>query len=425
MKYHLIGDQGVSMRGIRKYLESQKHIVTGSDLKTTGHSAENVPPDADVVVRTSAVSPGSPGWVEVIEAQKRGIKVIKRSELLGEISKGKKLIAISGMHGKTTVTAMVGLSMIEAGLNPTVLVGDLVKEFGDVIHIGDSDWFVMEACEYDRSFLDFWPEILILTNIDEEHLDTFPGGLAEIKEAFLEYVNHVADDGLIIACKDNQNIIDVLKQAKTKAKILYYGFSAEQYNQLDFKLKIPGKHNVQNALAVMALADAVKLDKEKVKKALQTFSGASRRFEFKGEYHGSPLIDDYGHHPTEISTTIAALKEKYPNKKKIVVFWPHQYKRIKPLINQFGTAFDGADEVIVKPIYFVPGRDKKLKVSAKDVADAINRSEKKIARFIRSDREIVRYLKSSLDKDTVLLTIGIPPVYKISDKILEKNNGRH
>ncbi len=419
MKYHLIGDQGVSMRGLAQYLRFLGHDVSGSDIKTGGHSAQNISNDIDVVVRTSAVNPGSPGWAEVEAAQKLGIKVIKRSELVRELTKYKKLIAISGMHGKTTITAMTGLVLVEAGLDPTVLVGDEVSDFdNNVIRIGRSDWFVFEACEYDRSFFDFFPKILILTNIEEEHLDTYPGGLPEIEEAFVDYINHVPDDGMIIACADDDNLRKTLEKISTKAKIVYYGESSPKYNSLNFSLSIPGKHNVQNALAVVALADQLGINGKIVQQVLSDFRGAHRRFEKLGSYNGADLIDDYGHHPTEIKAAIDGLMERYPDKKKIVVFWPHQYKRILPLLKQFGGAFQQADEVIVKPIYFVPGRDEKLEVESQDLVQEIN-SHKSNAKYMETDEEIVSYLKETLDRDSVLLTIGIPPVYKIIELLLK------
>lgn len=417
MKYHFIGDQGISMSGIKKYLLSRGHEVSGSDIKTNGHKAENITPDIDLVVRSSAINPGSAGWAEVVAAKKLGIRVMKRSELLQEIAKDKKMIAISGMHGKTTVTTMTGLFLIKAGYDPTVLVGERVRDFHDeVLYIGNSDWFVMEACEYDRSFLDFYPYILILTNIDEEHLDTYPKGLPEIKEAFTEYLGHVPDNGVIIACKDDANVVDVIEKSGTKAKIIYYGKSTENYNDLDFDLNIPGEHNRLNALAVVALGDYLKIDRGVAKETLKSFQGARRRFEFKGSINGCDIIDDYGHHPTEIKATINALSEKYPSKKKVVVFWPHQYKRIKPLLQQFAGAFSGADEVILKPIFLVPGRDEKLDVSSDDLADLISKDGKKVKIFEQDD-EIVNFLRKELNKDSVLLTIGIPPVYRIAEEL--------
>lgn len=419
MKYHLIGVGGVSMRGIKKYLEYLGHTVTGSDLKTGGHKKENITTDIDVVVRTSAVNPGSPGWTEVEEANKKNIKVIKRAELLGELFKDKKMIAISGMHGKTTTTTMVGKVLIEAGFDPTVLVGDEVPEFNnDVIRIGKSDWVVFEACEYDKNILSYNPNYLILTNIEEEHLDSYPGGLKEIKEIFVKYIQKVSADGIIIACADDQNVVDTINDSQTKTEVIYYGEKSEKYKSLDFDLSIPGKHNILNALAVLALTDFLNIDRSIIQKALVNFKNAKRRFELLGNYNGADLIDDYGHHPTEIRATIQALAERYPDKKKIVVFWPHQYKRILPLVDNFGRAFTEADEVIIKPIFFVPGRDEVLDISSNDLVDKINQS-KNNAKYFETDEEIVEHLKKSLDENSVLLTIGIPPVYKISEKILE------
>lgn len=423
MKYHFIGDQGVSMKGLKQYMSLLGNQVSGSDLKSGGHRAENITDDIDVVVRTSAVTPGSPGWVEVEEAQKRGIKVIKRSKLIEEISKEKKVIAVSGMHGKTTITAMVGLLLVRAGMDPTIFVGDDVKELDGVFRKGNSEWFVVESCEYDRSFLDLKPNILLLSNIEEEHLDTYPGGLPEIMEAFIEAIKNVDQNGVIIACADDKNVKEAIKRSGAETKIIYYGFLSERYNKLDFKLAIPGKHNIQNALSVVALADHLGIDQDIVKLILTQFSGAHRRFELIGNYKGADIIDDYGHHPTEIEMTISALKERYPDKEKIVLFWPHQYKRIKPLLSKFSKAFNGADKVILKPIFFVPGRDEMLDIDSKDLAIEINKNGEK-AIVIEDDADIVKHLEKELNEKTVLLTIGIPPVYKIANKLLGKDGGR-
>lgn len=414
MKYHFIGDQGISMRGLKEYMQSLGHEVSGSDIKTGGHDPSNITSDIDVVVRTSAVSPSSPGWVEVEEAQKKGIKVIKRSELLGEITKDKKLVAVSGMHGKTTITAMIGLVMEKAGLDPTILVGEEVKDLGGVLKIGKSEWFVAEVCEYDKSFLDVNPFILILTNIEEEHLDTFPGGIEEIKDNFIKYLGNVSKNGLIIACADDENVKEVIKKSNTETKVIYYGFKSEEFNKLEYDLSIPGKHNKENALSVIALSDYLNINQEVTKEVLSNFKGAHRRFEYRGQYNGADMIDDYGHHPTEIKKTIEALSEKYPDKEKIVVFWPHQYKRILPLLEQFSQSFELADEVIIKPIFFVPGRDEKLDISSENMVEKINQN-KNIAKVIKTDQEIADYLKTKLNTNTVLLTIGIPPVYKVID----------
>lgn len=422
MKYHFIGDQGISMKGLKEYMAYLGNEVSGSDLKTGGHKKENIDKSIDVIVRTSAVSPGSPGWVEVAAGEELGIRVIKRSELIGEITKNKKLIAISGMHGKTTVTTMIGLLLIKAGFDPTVLVGEAVKEFqNEVLRIGKSEWFVMEACEYDRSFLDFNPDILILTNIEEEHLDTYPGGLPEIKEAFASYLSKMKSNGLIIACSDDENVMSILEQVGADKKVILYGKKSENYKELKFELGVPGEHNRENALSVWALADYLKIDEKILAETLVSFSGAKRRLEYRGTFQGADLIDDYGHHPTEIRSTIEALSEKYPDKEKIVIFWPHQYKRIKPLLEKFSEAFQGADKIILKPIFFVPGRDEKLDVSSEILAEKISGKGKEV-QVMETDEEIIEYLKKNLDSNKVVLTIGIPPVYKILEGLMKEVN---
>jgi len=423
MKYHFIGDQGVSMRGLKKYLKVLGNTVTGSDIKTGGHKAENITSNIDFVVKTS-IEKNFPGYVEVEAALKnKNIKVLKRSELLGRIVNGKKAIAVAGAHGKTTVTTMAGLLLQEAKFDPTVFVGGKVREFDDdVVRIGQSDWFVLEACEYDRSFLDIKPKIAIITNIEEEHLDTYPKGLDQIREAFTQFLDNVPDDGLIIACYDDQNVREVIEKTKSKAKVIFYGFNASKYNKLDFALKVPGKHNILNALSILALADFLKIERNVFKESIKDFLGARNRFEKIGEYNGADLIDDYGHHPTEIKLTIEALAEKYPDQKKIVVFWPHQNRRTNHLFDQFVKSFDLADEVIIKPIFFIEGRDEKSDLTSLDLAREINKRGVKSS-FYDSNEEIVDYLKDKLNKDTVLLTIGALPTSEISKTLIKMQNG--
>ncbi len=419
MKYHLIGDQGVSMSAIANLLKSRGHIVTGSDIKTGGHRAKNITKDIDIVVRTSAVNLGSPGWVEVKKAQEIGIPVLKRSELLGQITKTYKLIAISGMHGKTTTTSLVGLIMIEAGMDPTVLIGEHIKEFNNSsLRIGNSDYFVMEACEYDKSFLDFKPHIIILTNIDEEHLDTYPGGINEICDTFKKYITQVRKNGIVIANFEDANIRKVIDSIKEKTfNVIWYGKGSEKYNNFNYDISILGDHNKLNATAVLALADNLDINRNVCRNVFRTFKGAKRRMEYWGEYNNSLLYDDYGHHPTEIKATIKAIKKQNPKRKIIVVFWPHQYKRILPLLNDFSTSFDEADCVYIKEIYFVPGRDEKLDISSLDIVNKIN-NKKTRAKYFENDTEIIKELKNYSKENTVLLTLGIPPIYKILEILI-------
>lgn len=418
MKYHLIGIEGISMSALRDLLESRGDVVTGSDIKRGGHNAANIDSSIDIVVRTSAVGPNSPGWVEVEAAKKLGVPVMKRSELLGEITDQYELIAISGMHGKTTTTSLAGLVCLEAGLDPTVLVGEHISEFaGSALRIGASKQFVFEACEYDRSFLDFHPSILILTNIDEEHLDTYPGGLPEIRPAFQKYLGNIREGGVLIANRADENIRDIVESSRGNYKVIWYGGDNGEFSNLEYELNLPGEHNRSNALAVVALANYLQIDTAIVAKVFKNFQGAKRRLEYWGEINNSMLFDDYGHHPTEIVATLSAMKEKYPGTKLYVIFWPHQYKRLKPLMDKFAMAFEGAEKVFVKEIFFVPGRDEVMDISSVQLAEEITKNGVSASAF-KEDEEIIQEILELSKEKCVMLTIGIPPIYQLWQKVL-------
>jgi len=417
MKYHLIGDMGVSMRGIKKILENEGHTVTGSDLKSGGHSAQNISEDINMVVRTSAVSPGSEGWVEVKAAKKLGIPVVKRSKFLGELTKDKYLITVSGMHGKTTVTSLIGLAMEKAGFDPTVLVGEDVSEFDGVFRIGESKYFVLEACEYDKSFLDFKPNMAVVTNLDLEHLDTFLAGWSDIEKAFKSFFENIKEGGKLIYFEDDERLKKVVSESKKDIEKKVYNTSDAR----GIETSLLGEHNKSNIAAAISVMNALGVEQEKYSEVFKTFKGASRRLEFKGEVNGMKVYDDYGHHPTEIKATIEALKNEYPEKKLLTVFWPHQYKRIEPLKDEFTKSLNISDKVILKPIFFVPGRDERRDVSSEDIALGINKENEK-AKVFEDDEQIVKEILENYNNDWIALTIGIPPIYKIADKLIEANN---
>ncbi|MCX6810651.1 MAG: UDP-N-acetylmuramate--L-alanine ligase [Candidatus Berkelbacteria bacterium] len=426
MWYHLVGISGISMRAIAQILESQGHKVTGSDLKLSGHSAANIVDGIDAVIYTSAVTPNSAGWVEIQAAKDKKIKLIKRGEMLAELVKDYKVIAVSGTHGKTTTTSMIGLTLIEAGLDPLVIVGEEVADLGGTVRFGKGEWAVVEACEYDRNFLNFYPQIAVITNVEEEHLDHYPGGLPDLEATFAKFAGQVAGDGTIIICGDDQNTLETAKQIKnTKAKIISYGLDkSNNINDLPFELSIPGDHNRRNALATIAIAKVLGINEKVVESAIEDFHGADRRFQIKGEKNGVVVIDDYGHHPTEIAALLSGVKEKYPDKKIYTVFWPHQYKRTKVFLKKFPPALEIADKIIVKEIFFVPGRDSKEDVSGQDIVDLINQDESNKAEFIDDDAKILDKLVEDLSPDWVLVTVGIPPVYKIADAYLGEKNDK-
>ena len=420
MHYHLIGIKGISMRAIAQILKSQGHKVTGSDLKLSGHSAKNINNDIDAVIYTSAITPNSAGWVEIKEAKKLKIPLIKRGKMLAEIVKGKKIIAISGTHGKTTTTAMIGLILEKSGFDPLVIVGEEVPDLGGTVRLGTGEWAVIEACEYDRNFLFIKPNIAVITNIEEEHLDHYPGGLLDLKAAFAKFASQTAASGTVIICGDDRNTVEAMRSIKNR-KIIKYGLGKNNdVTNLPFKLSLPGDHNRRNALAAIAVAGVLGIKIEMVKRAIKNFRGAHRRFEIKGEKNGIIVVDDYGHHPTEIAALLTGVKEKYPKKKITAIFWPHQYKRTEVFLKKFAPAFDLADRIIIKEIFFVPGRDKKSDVSGRDIVDLINQKRSGAARFIDDDDKIIEFLKKNLTARDILVTIGIPPVYQIGERFLAR-----
>lgn len=422
MWYHFIGISGVSMRTIAKILQKQGHKVTGSDLKLNGHDKKNIVDGIDAVVYTSAITPNSAGWVEIEEAKKRNIELIKRGKILADLVSDRKVIAVSGTHGKTTTTSMIGLAMIKAGLDPLVIVGEEVSDFGSTYRYGSGRWAVVEACEYDRNFLYFDPQIAVITNIEEEHLDHYPGGISDLQDAFFKFASQVADSGVVVACGDDKNTLEVVEELKKKKiRTITYGLDKKNdFNELPFDLSIPGDHNRRNALATLAVADIVDAGPKVVEEAIVNFHGAHRRFELIGEKNGVLVIDDYGHHPTEIAALLSGVKEKYPDRKVVTVFWPHQYKRTKAFLKKFPKALSISDKIVIKEIFFVPGRDEKTNVSGKDIVDLVNQEKSGKAVFINDDKKIVEYLNSILESGDVLVTVGIPPVYNIANMYLGK-----
>lgn len=417
MWYHLIGISGVSMRSIAQILERQGHKVSGSDLKISGHSADNIVDQIDAVVYTSAVTPDSAGWVEIEEAKRKGIKLIKRGQILADLVSDYKVIAVSGTHGKTTTTSMIGLILEKAGLDPLVIVGEEVPNFKNTIRYGRGQWAVVEACEYDKNFLYFNPYITVITNIEEEHLDHYPGGLEELVATFSKFAKQTKNS--IVVCGDDRNALDSINDIDKE--IVTYGLGkTNKYHDLNFDLSIPGDHNRRNALAAISVAKILGIKDDVIESAIKDFRGAHRRFEIKGEKNGIVVIDDYGHHPTEIAALLSGVKEKYSDKKIMAVFWPHQYKRTKTFLHKFPDALHLADKVIIKEIFFVPGRDKILDVSGKDIVDLINKSQPGKAEFIDDNVSILEYLRDKLTNEYVLVTVGIPPVYEIAEEFLKK-----
>ena len=448
-KIHMIGIGGVSMSGIAAILKNWGFSVTGSDnsdsenvqiLKklginvTIGHNIEDIA-NCDVVVYSAAIKQDDP---EMVEAKRLDIPTIERADFLGELTRCyKDTICVSGTHGKTTTTSMVSLCFIEALRDPSIQVGGYLEQLHGNFLVGNSEDFVIEACEYVESFLKFSPKAEIILNIDNDHLDYFKT-FENIKNAFIKYVKLLPDDGLLVVNGDDNNCLDLLQY--TNATHLTYGiknkdvdFYAENivfdtdgfaefdvYNNGTFldkmKLSIPGIHNVLNALACIALCSKYGIDKKDIKTALAKFTGAHRRFEFKGKIDNKVSVyDDYGHHPTEILATAKALSNKQYNH-SWVVFQPHTYSRTKNLLNEFANALLNFDNVIVLDVY-AARENNTYGVTSKDLVDKLI-SLGKDAKYLPDFNECVSYLKQNVAENDVVITLGAGTVTEIGPMLV-------
>ncbi len=423
--YFLIGICGISMSGLAKILQKQGHIVSGSDLKKCeiekveskiGHETKNIIKNIDEIIYTSAVEDKkSPGYIEIQKANELGIKTTKRSKFIGRMMNEKIGIAVTGMHGKTTTSTMISLILEKAGFDPTCLIGTEVREWKSNARFGRTKYFVVEACEYDRQMLDLRPKIALITNMEEEHLDTYKNGMKDIRQAFKKFVKLLPKNGLLVLCKDDKNVASLTKYAKCKVK--YYSYK-EPWPGL--KLKIPGIYNLQNATGAARLCHEIGVSSDIIKKTLNNFDGAGRRCEILGEKNKVLVIDDYGHHPTEIKATLKGIKEKYPKKRLIVVYQPHQQQRTKLLFDKFVTSFDVADKIIMNKVYLIAGREKDTGENlAKKLSQKIKDRGNDIQYFDEYN-EILKYLKKISKPNDLILTMGATDIFKVAKKYLNE-----
>jgi len=419
---HFIGIGGIGMSAVAQLFLSQDKKVSGSDtgaskvtelLESKGakiyftQQEKNIDPDVDLVVYTIAIDVENP---ELKEAKRRKIPIITYPETLGLISKDKFTIAVSGTHGKTTTTAMIAKVMIDAGLDPTVIAGSLMSEYGSNFVGGKSNFFLVEACEYKRSFLNINPNILVITNIDNDHLDYYKD-LADIQSAFAELSEKLKPADFLICNMSHSNLRPIIEDPKVECNILDYPSL-----EVDFNLKVPGKHNVENAKASLSIATVLGIKDKKAIKSLEDFSGTWRRLEALGKTkNGALLYDDYGHHPTEIKASLSALREKFPKKKIVVIFQPHLYSRTKLLLKEFSESFGGMSEVIIAPIYAAREMDDKS-ISAEILAGEIKKAGVS-AKSIESFEDISKYLVSNFDSEHIIVTMGAGDIYKVAEKI--------
>ena len=450
-RIHFVGIGGIGMSGIAEVLLTLGYKVSGSDLKSSpvterlanlgaiifeGHRAENVT-SAEVVVTSSAVSQDNP---EVAAARAQHIPVIKRAEMLAELMRLKYGIAIAGMHGKTTTTSMVAAVLAAGGLDPTVVVGGRVDAMGSNARLGKSQYLVAEADESDRSFLKLSPILAVVTNIDREHMDCYRD-MADVEQTFIDFIDRVPFYGMVVLCNDDDRLRDLLPRLARRAttygkrdesdfRILggevqavnsnrYYSRFAVHYRSQslgNFNLRVPGGHNVLNATAAVAVGVGLDIEPDRIREALENFRGVDRRFQLKGQIGNISVIDDYGHHPTEIRATLAAARQCGP-KQIHVVFQPHRYTRTQDLLGEFGTAFSDADNVWVLDIYAaseppIPG------VSAEHVAETIKRLGGRNARYASSFDEAIRELMARANPGDMIMTLGAGNVSYLGPQIV-------
>lgn len=436
------------MSGLARIMKAQKKTVTGSDRNEShtlealkkegikvkiGHSPHNIPLGAEMVVYSPAVPGTNP---ERREAKKRGISEFSYPQAVGLLTETKKTICICGTHGKTTTTAMASAVFMNEGKDPSVIVGANIRELNNRnAHNGKGKDLIIESCEYRRGFLNYSPVAIIITNVEADHLDYYKD-LSDYKKAFLQFVNKLPENGMVIANGDDKNINSILKKYK-EAKIVTYGTSRTSDYVLkknsvyhgggkiaELRLSIPGEHNLMNATAVIALACEYGMALKPAVEALNRYKGSARRFETVGYHKKAIVIDDYGHHPTEIKATLRAARERFGKKANILcVFQPHQFSRTFKLLKDFVKAFTDADEVVIPNIYGVrdSAADRK-KINTQKLVAAISKHHGKV----RDGQGMEATIQSILQNNTydVVITMGAGDVYKISEALIATPSSR-
>lgn len=420
-KVHFVGIGGSGVSAIARLALMQGKSVSGSDISDSetlqelrtngarvflGHRSGNVPPECDLLIHSIAISENNP---EIGNARRNGVPLLSYPEALGQISKDKFTIAISGTHGKTTTTAMVGKLLTDAGFDPTIIVGSPMLHARSNLVVGKSKYMVVEACEYRRSFLNLSPRILVITNIDRDHLDYY-ADLEDIKHAFAELAEQVVPNGTLVCTPDNPRLMPVLN--RTKVPVMNYELMAPLTRTL--KLRLPGAHNQWNAQAAAAVGSLLKISPQVIRQSLRSFRGTKRRLEYKGVMReGVVVYDDYGHAPAEARATLAALRELFPKRHITVVFQPHLYSRTKLLLHEFGQSFLDADRLIVSDIYAArEAADESI--HAKDLVSAVNKVERKAA-YISDHMSILPLIRAGELKTDVLLTLGAGDIGTLAD----------
>ncbi|MEX2514705.1 MAG: UDP-N-acetylmuramate--L-alanine ligase [Candidatus Paceibacterota bacterium] len=419
-KVHCVGIGGIGLSAVARLFHGRGAGVSGSDMNESpvtdglreinidvsiGHDTANLPADADLVVHTIAVPADNP---ELIAAKKGGIPVLTYPETLGLLSENMYTVAVSGTHGKTTTTAMLAEILLAAGKDPTVIVGSLLHAQKSNFIGGQSNILVVEACEYRRSFLHLHPDILVITNVDTDHLDYFDD-LADIQQAFTTLVAQLADDGVVVCDPQADNLAPVIAAAPNV--IDFTGIT------LDGELEVPGEHNRQNGRAAIAAAEELSVSHEEAVETVRKFAGTWRRAQKKGECNGAFVYDDYGHHPTEVRSTLEGFRQRFPDRRLVVAFQPHLYSRTKEFMDEFADSLSLADVVILLPIY-----------AARELSDPAVSSD--ILAKMLADRDVSVQLAADFDQatekltdladdGTLILTQGAGDIYKVADNLIK------
>jgi len=454
-KIHFVGIGGIGMSGIAEVLLNLGYKVSGSDLRgsditerlatlgaevSIGHSAVNLK-NANVVVISSAVHDDNP---EVVEAKRLHVPVIPRAEMLAELMRMKFGIAIAGTHGKTTTTSMAASVLGYAGIDPTIVIGGKLNAIGSNARLGQGKFLLAEADESDGSFLVLSPTIAVVTNIDADHLDHYSGGIEEIKDIFVKFINKVPFYGVAALCLDDPNIRAILPQVNKR--YITYGLSSQAdirathvrhdgfttsftahykgYRLGDISFAMPGEHNVLNAMACIAVALELDVSFRDIQEGFSTFGGVGRRFTIKGEIDGVTVVDDYGHHPAEVRATLSAARLGWPECRIVAIFQPHRYTRTSAQFDEFVTAFYDADVLILTDIY--PAGEKPIEgITAERLSQEILRHGHKNVSWVAEREKIPEYLGGIIEKGDMVITLGAGNIWQQGEelvKLLEEQN---
>ncbi|RJQ29996.1 UDP-N-acetylmuramate--L-alanine ligase [Candidatus Parcubacteria bacterium] len=438
---HFIGIGGIGVSSLARWFSAQKWAISGSDIAESsitqglrkegykvkiGHKRRNLSPRAGLVIYNQAIPESNP---ERRASRRFKIPMLSYPQAIGILTHVYKTVAIAGAHGKSTTTALATLILQKGGLDPTVIIGTNLKEFGSKnFRIGRSSYLILEADEWKGSFWHYSPFVSVVTNIDNEHLD-FYKNLTNVKRSFLRFLGHTKDGGVLILNRDDQNLVSLRRKItsiarKKNLRIRWYTLEQSEARKIKSVIRIPGSHNISNALAALTVGQVFRIPEKKILRAISSYRGAWRRMEYRGKFHRALVFDDYAHHPTEIKATIKAFREKYPEKTILCVFQPHQAKRLAKLFKEFQTAFDAAHETLILPSYEVPGRDTRtLTHDAKELVRAIQKQQpKKLIFYLEKPENLakaVSALRSPLPRKIIIM-MGAGDIANYTKLLLEK-----